>query len=429
MPSRRDFLKLLLAGATIATIPAIAIAYRNREQEETPTPVPVEVVPQMTMPAPLPTVRATGTPVALASPAPRATEVASPEAPGAITPAATPAVPRTQVDMQGRKQVFAWLRMLQVREVPTSEEHFTQYIDSIDVAMPLNGGVLMGDGDWLQEDYKISGPWQSNLGRQSARAGVVFMPGVGNDRDGILDVLDSPRRQEYAVERLLKLATDERVDAPWDGVYLDLEGAPYAYRSQMSGFLYRIARGVKGAGLLLGISVGGVTQQGTGTETEDDAVDLGVAGELGDYVDLRCYDYIGPPPRSIAPHWWIEACIEYALKKGVRPEQMTLGLASFSQYWRDSNERSSEQMTYDMAIRLVREAGSQVEWVERDDRGLVREEFARVGRGHLWMTSERTYRNGLDFVDRYGLLGNTMFTPGMGNDTQWREIEEWRARS
>ena len=188
----------------------------------------------------------------------------------------------------------------------------------------------------------------------------------------------------------------------------------------------QLRQAVKDAGLLLGISVGGVTQAATGTLEGDDAMDLGVAGEIADFVDLRCYDYGGMPP-SIAPHWWIEACIRYALeKKNVPPQNMTAGLATFSAHWPDAAAVPSDQMTYAQAIAFVKEAGAQIEWVESDDNGSVLESRAQVGQGAVWLTDEKTYRAGLDLVQRYGLLGNTMFAAGLGSEAQWEEMANWQ---
>ena len=251
------------------------------------------------------------------------------------------------------------------------------------------------------------------------------MPGMGNDRQGTLAVLADPQLQTTAAAHLVELARSGRFDSPWDGVYLDIEGIAFSHRSDMSGFLYRLARAVKDAGLLFGVSVGGVTQADTGNPDRDDALDLGVASEVADFVDLRCYDYASDPPLSIAPYWWVEACVQYALKKGVSPEQMTLGLASFSQYWPDSDAGPQQQITHDKAMQIVKDAGATVEWIESNQNGLVRESYARLGSGHLWIHDERSYRYGLDLVDQYGLLSSTIFAPGMGNVGLWQTIEAW----
>ena len=116
---------------------------------------------------------------------------------------------------------------------------------------------------------------------------------------------------------LVAMAQSGRFDSPWDGVYLDFEGVEADYHQAMSDFLDRIARAVKDAGMLLGVSVGGVyNDPGVIPSAPEDVYDLKVVSELADTVDIRCYDYWYPPPRSIAPFWWIEACLQYGLGQG-----------------------------------------------------------------------------------------------------------------
>jgi spore germination protein YaaH len=328
-----------------------------------------------------------------------------------------------------RRQVWAWLRMNQVGGtygVPTSEAAYLTNLDRIDAALPLNGGKLQADGTWLQEGWKIDPQWPQSLPGIARDAGHLYMPGVSNDRAGILTVLDDPGLQAKAADNLVALATAARFDSPWDGVYLDLEGIPSSYKQQLSDFLYLLSNEIKQAGLLAGVSCGGRTGD-TGPDPDDTyTYDFSVVGEIADYIDLRCYGYWNPPPRSIGPYWWIEACIQYALQKGIAPEKMTLGLGNFSKYWPDSTKGAAVEIPYDLAVQLVEGAGSTMEWIERNEHGLVRERFAIVGAGHVWIHDGATHRHGLNLVDQYCLLGTTLFTPGMGDDLHWQVIEAWR---
>jgi spore germination protein YaaH len=310
--------------------------------------------------------------------------------------------------------------------VPTSEAAYLANLDKIDAAMPLNGGKLQADGTWLQEDWKIDPDWPQSLPGSARKAGHVYMPGVGNDRDGILTVLDDPHLQATAADNLAALATSGRFDSPWDGVYLDLEGIPSSYKEQLSDLLYLLSDRIKQAGLLAGVSIGGRTGD-TGPDPDDTyTYDFSVVGEVADYVDLRCYGYWNPPPRSIGPYWWIEACIEYALHKGIAPGKTTLGLGNFSKYWPDSAQGASEEIPYHLAVQLVDGVDSMTEWIESNKHGLIRERFAAVGAGHVWIHDADTHRHGLNLVDQYHLLGTTLFTPGMGDDVHWQVIEAWR---
>jgi spore germination protein YaaH len=329
---------------------------------------------------------------------------------------------------EDQKSVWAWLRMFPLEGeylVPTSEEMYKAHLDQIDVAMPTNGGVLREDGSWLQERWKIIPHWPQSLPEIARDAGHLYVPTVINQRgESTYTVLENPKLQAIAAEQLVALATTERFDAPWDGVCLDLESIPFSFKEQLSDFLYLLVEKIREAGLLVVISVGGRTADELG-----DGYDYAVVRELADYVDMRCYGYREPPPRSISPYWWIEECIQFALEMGIDRERLVLGLGNFSKYWPDSTRNFPViELPYAEALRLVKEAGSSIEWIERNENGLVREHYAPIGDGHIWIHDAESYQDGLNLIDQYRLHGNSMFAVGMGNQAQWDVVKEWRSQ-
>jgi hypothetical protein len=410
--SRRRFLKLALTTASAA-----ALAACGAKPTPTPTPTPTSA-PSVTPP---PTAAASSAAVAEAAVA--ATRV--PPTATAVAPTATAA----SLAARNPKLVWGWLRMLNLSSIPSSGAMYQAHIKDIDVAMPLNGGKLQVDGKWLQETPKLDEAWPRMLPRLARSAGQLYMPAMGNDPEGLAAVLDSVGLQDWAAEQLVTLA-QSRFDAPWDGVYLDLEGLEANYQTPMSGFLYRIAKAVKGAGLLLGVSVGGIYQDpiANNSQQQQDMWGLPVVAEVADFVDVRVYDYWSPQPYSIAPYWWVQACIEYALSKGIRPETLSASLANFSRYWVSSSNNQTEDLTYEGAMQIIQQAGVTPQLVEQDQQGLVREKYAQIGGGHIWMHDAETYQFGLDLVDKYKLRGHAVFTPGMGDPKEWQAIGDWRAK-
>lgn len=324
--------------------------------------------------------------------------------------------------------VWAWLRMFETSGdygIPTSEAEYTENLDCIYAALPLNGGKLQADGTWQQEPWKTDSAWARRLPAMARQAGHLYMPGVGNDRRGIVAVLQSPALQAAAAHNLVEMAASGRYDAPWDGVYLDLEGIPYEYATQLSDFLVLLAQSIREAGLRVGISVRGRTGDFGSDPPDAYTYDLGVVAETADYVDLRCYNYWAPPPRSIAPFWWIEECIQYALSKGISVRQLTLGLGTFSEYRFDVDEAHSDEITYTQALETVAAHAASLVWVEKNENGIVREYFAEVGNGTIWIHDARTHDLCLQLVDQFDLLGATLFAPGMSDPAIWAVIEQW----
>lgn len=326
-----------------------------------------------------------------------------------------------------RRAVWAWLRMFDpgtTYPIPTSEARYLANLENIDVAMPTNGGRLQADGTWWQQSFKIDPDWPQSLPGIASAAGHLYIPVVDNDKSDLssyLTVLDNPDLQSTAADNLVALALTDRFDSPWDAVLLDFEATPITHRQQLIDFYYVICDRLKQANLPVGISVRGRTSD-NGTH------DLTVVAEVADFVDLRCYGYQGPQPKSIGPYWWLEACIQFALSSGVLPEKLTLGLGNFSKYWPDSTQGHFVEITYESAIQLVDDAGSTVEWIENNQNGLVREWFATIMGGHVWIHDSDTHRFGLNLVDQYQLLGISPFAVGMGDDLHWQVTADWRRR-
>jgi hypothetical protein len=334
-----------------------------------------------------------------------------------------------RADLHARTaRVWAWLRMVGTADgIPTSESSYAAHRSLIHAAMPLHGGKLQADGLWLQEPWKTETDWARSLRYAAKKAGQLYLPGVGNDREGIKAVLDSSLLMERAADDLLRLAV-ERFDAPWDGVTLDLEGIPLEYREKLSAFLQLLVRRIKDAGLLACISIQGRSGDEGPDPPDTYTYDFSIVGALADYVDLRCYGYWAPPPRSIGPYWWEEACIGYATAKGIAAGRILLGPGTFAKYYFDSNENDSDEITYEQALQVVELAGGTLEWVETGDAGLVRERFAKVGAGHVWLRDALTHRYALDLVEEFGLLGISLFSPGMEDPLQWQVTQDWLLR-
>lgn len=327
------------------------------------------------------------------------------------------------------KQVLAWLRMVPVTgeyAVPTSEADYSAHVDLIDIAAPTHGGKLQADGTWLQETWKLNPAWSQVLPSQARNEGQKYIPTVSNDIAGILTVLDSPALQETAADGLVALATTGRFDSPWDGVAVDLEGIPSTYKTKLSTFYQLLSEHLRAANVPVLISVRGIASDPGPDYDSAYSQDFSVIAAAADFVDLRCYGYWNPLPRSTAPHWWIEACIQFALGQGVSADQIMLGLGNFARYFPDSEQPwTFYEVTHEKARALIQGAYSSSEWIEANGNGTVREWYSVVGSGHLWLHDGATLKYGLDLIDKYNLRGLSLFIPGMGNGSEWQAIGKW----
>ena len=322
------------------------------------------------------------------------------------------------------KLVGVWLAMATDAgaqyPIPTSELSYTDNISAVDIVNPYNGGRLLSDGSWYQMIARTQTEWPQLLPTIAQQNGHRYMPVVSSKTvDDLITVLNSSDLQLLAANNLIELATT-RYDAMWDGVLVEFEGVPAEYRNKMSDFLYLLSYKIRSTGMQMGMSIHGHMESGNATMPYD----LTVIGQIADIVAYYCYGYWRPLPQSLAPHWWIDECIQYALNQGIPAQRLMLGVPVFSKYWETASGPKRE-ITYSQAIDIVHSANTMVQWIEKNENGLVRERFADVGEGYIWIQDGDTLRHNLALVDKYGLAGVNIFLSGMESVDVWDLISEW----
>ena len=130
--------------------------------------------------------------------------------------------------------------------------------------------------------------------------------------------------------------------------------------------------------------------------------------------------------QSMQPYQYIIASLGNALSFGIRAGCIWLGLANYAHYWPQSDVREFHEITYTQAMELSRQNGGRVEWVESGPKGLIREKRAAWDTGHIWLQDGDTITPRLRLVDEYGLAGAMLFCPGMGDESVWQAIADWK---
>jgi len=322
------------------------------------------------------------------------------------------------------KKSTVFLRMTEntgTHPMDTSDESYELGKDSLDIVYPINGGKLKGDGTWLQEGWLINHDFPQNLRQMAIDNGQQYIPLV-NSRSymELNQVLESTALQEKAANNLAILATT-RFDSPWDGVALNLEGTAVENEDAMSDFLYILDQRLHTAGLTIEVSLGGKVED---DDTIFTTLDFSVIGQIADIVELCVFSYSGPLPISIAPHWYIEKCIQYALANGIPNERIILCLGTYAKHWPNTFSNQFKSLTYQQAVEKA--AGHPSNWIERNQHGLVREIKAMLPDGFIWYHDADTHQHRLDLIDKYDLAGVGQFIAGCEDPAVWPLIKAWK---
>lgn len=313
--------------------------------------------------------------------------------------------------------------------IPDGRTEYEANTGVIDGVLPAHGGILQADGTWFQYAAQLDTDFSRDLPGRAAAAGQEYIPLMylwGPDVSEA--VLSDPDKTERATQGILTLATT-RFDAPWDGVGIDFENIPWDWRDAHNDWLCDIVARIHAVGLKAFLTIGSRWVDGEGWPRYTlDWSRLAATG--AEYIDIRCYDYhsLGhPPDSSLAPEWYIEAVIQYGLEKGISRDQMCIGLGNQTQYWPVTGANTWSQIPHADAVTLVADEPTFLAWVESDYEGIVREKYATIGAGHLWLHDVDTIRHSLALVAEYGIENITLFVPGMGDTAHWGEIARWKA--
>lgn len=320
--------------------------------------------------------------------------------------------------------VYVILRMAEAMNgpysIPSSEASYMENADCIDVVYPAHGGRLQPDGTWLQPPA-LGNEFSQRLPGLASGAGQQYIPCTGFNRVDIEPVLDDPAKQVTAADGLVYLATEGRFDSLWDGVLFDISTLTVDYFEKFEGFLDLLSERVRGAGLPFHVAFHGTYEEVAPWST----LNYAQAAQVADAVVMYCYGW-WMEPKSVGPYWWGERSIEYALSQGVSTSQLVFGIGMYSRYWPTAESQPWYEITYPQAMGLVNQYGGSQQWIDEDENGPVRERYADLGPGHVWISDADTVRARLDLAECHDLAGVMLFIPGMEDGNIWNVINQWQ---
>jgi spore germination protein YaaH len=146
-----------------------------------------------------------------------------------------------------------------------------------------------------------------------------------------------------------------------------------------------------------------------------------------DFISLMTYaQHTGnSTPGPVAGFPWVEDCLRYTLSLGVPPGKISLGIASYSDWWYPSYERKRDEarprgndISWARATELATAAGATPAW---DD--VQRASHATWTTNglfeHLWIEDARSFAERLGLVTRHHLRGYSVWLLGDEDPRTW----------
>lgn len=258
--------------------------------------------------------------------------------------------------------------------------------------------------------------------------GVKVMPLVMNpgfDAAVLHTLVSNPEARARAASEMARVCREERVH----GIQLDLENLHVSDRDAFTAFARIGADSVHAAGCQLSAAVVPSTGAGRGVlpyhhwmhDMWRAAYDYKALAASLDFLSYMTYAQHtgGSTPGPVAGYAWMLASVRHVLSLGVPPEKLSLGLASYSDYWyphydpRTGDSRArGDDIGYAAVMRIVRQAGATPRWDPTQKAWVAMWERAGVFE-HAWIEDARAFREKLQLARQFRFRGYSVWLLGL----------------
>jgi spore germination protein YaaH len=309
-----------------------------------------------------------------------------------------------------------------------STQAFLAHADQISVIAPQ---VFQMDSTG-----RISGRVDPRVIETARARGVKLVPLVMNpgfDQSSIHRVLNHPEARTQALRSLAALCRDNG----FHGIQFDFENFHVSDRDAFTSFTREAVDSVHRAGCELSAAVVPRTGEEPGTNSYDRWIhdnwragfDYKALADTLDFISYMAYAQHtgGSPPGPVAGYPWMQACLDYLLSLGVPPSKVSLGLASYSDWWfpvyddtNGSRLRGSD-VSYARVTAILDSAAVTPTWDDVQKASYAMWESHGVFR-HAWIEDARAFMTKLELVQRHGLRGYSVWLLGTEDPRIWERL-------
>lgn len=259
---------------------------------------------------------------------------------------------------------------------------------------------------------------------------IPLIPTISNSFDGqkITGFLNDEARREAHVETIV----DKVIEMDYDGIDIDYEGLLKEDEDVFSAFIKELSEALHDEDKLFTIAVM--------PKSEPMMPIFGERGqdweELAKYVDefrIMTYDYgwSGSVPRPVAPHYWVEEVVKYAVDH-VPAEKIRLGVPFYAYAWSDNGEEGGKEFfsyTYETILDILDKYDVDVQYDPRERTNRLfyvseNEDRDVPAPYEIWFENHVSLEPKLDLVQKYNLGGIAIWRLGKEDPKNWDLIEE-----
>ncbi|MBN1494335.1 S-layer homology domain-containing protein [Candidatus Peregrinibacteria bacterium] len=253
---------------------------------------------------------------------------------------------------------------------------------------------------------------------------IEIIPTISNSFDGnkIKEILNNPDEKKKNIQ----IIVDKVVGMKYDGIDIDYEGIKSEDIDAFTAYIRGLRAALNKYNKKLTIAIQ--------AKTFDSLVIYGNRGqdwpELAQYVDefrIMAYDYgwKGSIPRPVAPHYWVDDILEYAVAN-VPKEKIYLGVPYYGYGW---SKDFFSSYTYSTILLILEKYGVDFQYdpVQKTNRlfYISNNDTRDPKIAHqVWFENHISLEAKLELAKKYGIGGIAIWRIGKEDNENWRRIRK-----
>jgi spore germination protein YaaH len=234
------------------------------------------------------------------------------------------------------------------------------------------------------------------------------------------NVLDNNKNRNVFIQN----TRNEMKKFNYDGINIDMENLYLTDRDSFSQLIKELSDALHRDGKVVTVSVPANTGDSRANPWSP-WFDYEKLGQYSDGLMIMTYDEHNPrtKPGSTASIDWTDATIKYALKHGVPPSKILLGIAGYGWNW-DTTAGKAKYSSYEELMGQKTKYKAKVLWDSRSQTphfGYVDEEQHSH---QAWFENSHSLQIKLDLVEKYNLRGIGIWRLGLEDPMYWMTIQE-----
>ena len=260
----------------------------------------------------------------------------------------------------------------------------------------------------------------SNLLNFAIQNDIPLMPLIVNQgfrTDVAESLLSEPSVRERIADSILKLV----LDGNYVGINLDFEGPFVSVRDGYTKFVELVCAKLHNYGKIVSVDVVSKTEEKfTGWAGVYDYAEL---GEVVDYFVIMGYDYSGrlDPPGPVAPKWWVEETIKFAISSGVKPKKIILGIPFYGRWWKGNEQ--GRGIYHPELRRVIAKYNLKKKWDGKAKAPYFKFRDENGVENIIYFEDERSLSEKISLVNKYNLAVIAIWRLDGEPDEFWKVIE------